>query len=672
MLTDNLIIVIAIMGFVAILALILMIVAARHDHEIAAAPRYRTLDVLDEEIELKTNIKGDLEAELEKRREAIGLISDKRQEVDLLQKKLDDLEVEWGQSEARRNEVFEVRKMMEDALNEKLNAESDLAQIRNEYEEKQERIIKAERLFAELADKTKLKEELEKNINELKSEEKELLQAKEIVENLEIKAKELENNIINFEARSEEAKARSKVLEDREDIERKKLIETEVEIADLSATLASSRDKVTDLDHKRASLEARNAKLQNDINETSGVTTLGDDDAVEERLKELKVLPPVLNDMKNWKSGNPDDENDALKGVFDRLKKFGLEYHPRVVNAFHTSMKVNETSQMAVLAGISGTGKSQLPRQYALGMGIGFLQVPVQPRWDSPQDLMGFYNYIEKRFRPTDMAKALYQLDILNNPKTEFNDHMMMILLDEMNLAKVEYYFSDFLSRLESRPSPTRVDDLNLRKDAEIELEIPMPKGLDAKRIFPGFNLLFAGTMNEDESTQALSDKVVDRANVLRFAAPKKLYNSSEQLDVDDPKFLNRARWEKWQRSTLTLESDQNLLSKLDKMRELMAEFNKPFGHRLGKAILSYVANYPEVEGQNLILTPIADQVEMRLLPKLRGVEIEKAEQSFEKLSEFVAKDLADEELSNAIKNSLEAGIQSGTGQFVWNGITRG
>jgi len=386
MLTDNLIIVIAIMGFVAILALILMIVAARHDHEIAAAPRYRTLDVLDEEIELKTNIKGDLEAELEKRREAIGLISDKRQEVDLLQKKLDDLEVEWGQSEARRNEVFEVRKMMEDALNEKLNAESDLAQIRNEYEEKQERIIKAERLFAELADKTKLKEELEKNINELKSEEKELLQAKEIVENLEIKAKELENNIINFEARSEEAKARSKVLEDREDIERKKLIETEVEIADLSATLASSRDKVTDLDHKRASLEARNAKLQNDINETSGVTTLGDEDAVEERLKELKVLPPVLNDMKNWESGNPDDENDALKGVFDRLKKFGLEYHPRVVNAFHTSMKVNETSQMAVLAGISGTGKSQLPRQYALGMGIGFLQVPVQPRWDSPQD----------------------------------------------------------------------------------------------------------------------------------------------------------------------------------------------------------------------------------------------------------------------------------------------
>lgn len=86
-------------------------------------------------------------------------------------------------------------------------------------------------------------------------------------------------------------------------------------------------------------------------------------------------------------------------------------------------------------------------------MGIGFLQVPVQPRWDSPQDLMGFYNYIEGKFRPTDMARALWALDELNNDDAE-QDRMMMILLDEMNLARVEYYFSDFLSRLESRPRP--------------------------------------------------------------------------------------------------------------------------------------------------------------------------------------------------------------------------
>ena len=103
-----------------------------------------------------------------------------------------------------------------------------------------------------------------------------------------------------------------------------------------------------------------------------------------------------------------------------------------------------------------------------------------------------------------------------------------------------------------------------------------------------------------------------------------------------------------------------------------MADFNKPFGHRLGRAILAYVANYPEIDGEDPMLTPLADQVEMRLLPKLRGIEIEQAEQIFDKLSEFVATELADDELANAINQSLETAQQSGTGQFVWNGITRG
>jgi 5-methylcytosine-specific restriction endonuclease McrBC GTP-binding regulatory subunit McrB len=96
------------------------------------------------------------------------------------------------------------------------------------------------------------------------------------------------------------------------------------------------------------------------------------------------------------------------------------------------------------------------------------------------------------------MARALWAMDELNNDKEAEKDRMMMILLDEMNLARVEYYFSDFLSRLESRPRPSDVGNKSERKDAEIELEIPNMER--APRIFPGYNLLFAGTMNEDES----------------------------------------------------------------------------------------------------------------------------------------------------------------------------
>jgi hypothetical protein len=333
-------------------------------------------------------------------------------------------------------------------------------------------------------------------------------------------------------------------------------------------------------------------------------------------------------------------------------------------------MKVNETAQMAVLAGISGTGKSQLPRQYAAAMGIGFLQVPVQPRWDSPQDLMGFYNYIEKRFRPTDMARALYQLDFLNNPKSEFQDRMLMVLLDEMNLARVEYYFSDFLSRLESRPSAKNVEKAELRKDAEIELEIPMPKGREAPRIFPGYNLLFAGTMNEDESTQSLSDKVVDRANVLRFAAPKKLKTATVSEKLPTPEALSAKRWSSWVRDSKAVEEKPLVQSSLNTMIELMSAFKRPFGHRLGKAIVAYVANYPLSDRGQVLHAPLADQVEMRLLPKLRGLEVHSFDEPFSKLRDFVARDLEDEALAQAIEDSRQA-AQDGSGQFVWNGVIR-
>jgi len=334
------------------------------------------------------------------------------------------------------------------------------------------------------------------------------------------------------------------------------------------------------------------------------------------------------------------------------------------LRAFHTAMKVNETTQMAVLAGISGTGKSQLPRQYAAGMGIGFLQVPVQPRWDSPQDLMGFYNYIEGNFRPTDMARALYALDEQNNVDA-VKDRMLMVLLDEMNLARVEYYFSDFLSRLESRPARGRENEKNLRKDAEIELEIPN----SPVRVFPGYNLLFAGTMNEDESTQSLSDKVVDRANVLRFGAPKKLVRVTAQGQAPAEKALSRSTWDRWCQRQLQAADRSRGEVQVDAMLTLMQDFGKPFGHRLGRSIISYVAAYPELDGGGeRVSTALADQIEMRLLPKLRGIDVEDKSQQFDQLRKL-ASDYGDELLADAIKESVDAA--EATGQFVWKGVMR-
>ena len=335
-------------------------------------------------------------------------------------------------------------------------------------------------------------------------------------------------------------------------------------------------------------------------------------------------------------------------------------------------MKVNDTTQMAVLAGISGTGKSQLPRRYAEGMGIGFLQIPVQPRWDSPQDLMGFYNYIENRYRPTEMAKALYHLDRFNGEETDadLQNRMLMILLDEMNLARVEYYFSDFLSRLESRPrrGQEESDDAN-RKDASIELELRMPEGQSAPTIYPGYNLLFAGTMNEDESTQSLSDKVVDRANILRFAAPKSLTTRQENGTPPKHKALLRTEWDNWRREPGALGRDPHQVGEqIKKLASIMRDLQRPIGHRMGVAIGAYVANYPDLEGNAGISVPLTDQVEMRLLPKLRGVEMEAAGEHLGKLAQMV-EELDDTELAAAIRESSERSAE--TGQFVWRGASR-
>jgi antitoxin component of MazEF toxin-antitoxin module len=649
-----------------------------HDRVVSAAGPQRALEALQVEIDSKRQLLIDIETELAERRKRLENLADIQAEYDAIKRKRDELEIEWTSLGEKRAEIRKLTVEMETALAEKATVDADLATARLDLEAVQDRIVAAERMFAQIElMKTELAE-LERQITALREEKRDLADSEARLEEVNQSLAESERELAHLSGRVEAARGELELMREQQAAERAAAVEARSELTNVAAMLAAAQEQVSSakrsveaLEDKRAALLAKLAHLEEMAGEAAD--TGADPDIskqVDERLKELKLLPPVLSGLKEWNDRAPENEADALKHVGDRLKASGLDYPDRVVRAFHTAMKVNETAQMAVLAGISGTGKSQLPRQYAAAMGIGFLQVPVQPRWDSPQDLMGFYNYIEKRFRPTDMARALYQLDFLNNPESEFQDRMLMVLLDEMNLARVEYYFSDFLSRLESRPSAKNVRNAELRKDAEIELEIPMPKGREAPRIFPGYNLLFAGTMNEDESTQSLSDKVVDRANVLRFAAPKKLKTATVSDKLPTPEALSAKRWSSWVRDSKAVEDKPLVQSSLNTMIELMSAFKRPFGHRLGKAIVAYVANYPLSDRGQVLHAPLADQVEMRLLPKLRGLEVHSFDEPFSKLRDFVARDLEDEALAQAIEDSRQA-AQDGSGQFVWNGVIR-
>ncbi|WP_083957698.1 McrB family protein [Tateyamaria omphalii] len=672
MLTDNTILVLAIAGVLILLAVVQFFLAARHDRAVTAAGPIEELAVYEKRLEEKQRLMDDLEAEVEKRREAMAVVADLQAEVDGLRRQKEELLTEWESLRERRDEVAAVRKETEDAVVERQQLETEIASLRSEYLEIKERLERAEELIGRTDALRREHDEISTQVEDLRDKKRQLEEAEERVSRLKERSFELETSNARLEGQKSSHESELSALEARIASEHEGLASAQTEHGRLDAEVAALnqetrrfKGEIETLQDTRSTLDARLAHLKAEIARREGRTVDGETGETDP-LRELKETPPVITAMRTWNNAPRENEADAIKRVERRLRAKGLDYPARTLRAFHAAMKVNETTQMAVLAGISGTGKSQLPRQYAAGMGIGFLQVPVQPRWDSPQDLMGFYNYIEGKFRPTDMARALWALDELNNDDAE-QDRMMMILLDEMNLARVEYYFSDFLSRLESRPRPDDVGDANERKDAEIELEIPNMER--PPRIFPGYNLLFAGTMNEDESTQSLSDKVVDRANILRFSAPKKIKGGQAEGTVEPTLALSQQAWESWGRSSASVDGDRRVTNRIEQMVDLMRDFKRPFGHRLGRAIMAYSANYPEVEGGRGVDDALADQVEMRLLPKLRGVETDMAGPQFSRLMTFVERELGDDALAQAIGESMS--LAEATGQFVWSGVTR-
>ena len=387
-----------------------------------------------------------------------------------------------------------------------------------------------------------------------------------------------------------------------------------------------------------------------------------------------------------------DDEQTCLKQTKKYLSNTGLRFPSRVIHAFHTSLKVSEVSPLVVLAGISGTGKSELARRYAEGMGMHFLNLPVQPRWDSPQDMFGFFNYIENQYRATELARALVQMDPFVNEESRgwqtpegwsesLADRMLVVLLDEMNLARVEYYFSEFLSRLETRRG-IRKTNANDRRKAEITLEVGMHGATDpTMRLFVDTTVLFVGTINEDETTQTLSEKVVDRSNVLAFGRPPRLTdmprisanggNNGTPGGHHSEKFVAYKQWQQWIKKESDLEpaAGAQVNRWIEEMNQAMEMIRRPFAFRTHAAIRAYAANYPE-QGDKGLSFAMADQIEQKILPKFRGLDPNE-ENVGRSLDRIVG--LLDELGDGAMINAVETSRRDGTRehQFIFRGVDR-
>ncbi|PKK96905.1 MAG: hypothetical protein CVV58_03985 [Tenericutes bacterium HGW-Tenericutes-3] len=187
--------------------------------------------------------------------------------------------------------------------------------------------------------------------------------------------------------------------------------------------------------------------------------------------------------------------NELVKRFINfSASKLGLFYDRKIISAFFAGMA---TSKTMILEGISGTGKTSLP--YAMGKFFGHDSsiIAVQPSWRDRAEMVGYLNEFTKKFNETDFLKALYD--------TTYRDDVCIIVLDEMNLARVEYYFAEFLSLLEMPdPDVWWVDIVSDTQPGD-------PKNLINGKILLPQNVWFVGTANKDDSTFTITDSIVPR-----------------------------------------------------------------------------------------------------------------------------------------------------------------
>src|SRR5690606_13263246 len=266
-----------------------------------------------------------------------------------------------------------------------------------------------------------------------------------------------------------------------------------------------------------------------------------------------------------------------------------LYYSPKIVSIFFAGMASSKT---LILEGISGTGKTSLP--YAMGKFFNndTSIISVQPSWRDRAEMIGYLNEFTKKFNETDFLKSIYEATY----RTDLN----FIVLDEMNLARIEYYFADFLSVLEMPNVSEWLIDITPDTIPGDPIHITNGKML----LTP--NVWFVGTANRDDSTFAITDKVYDRAGSIELSVKADFidapFTDSIHMSYD---FIDNLFQEAIKNNPISQKTLQNL-AKLDQF--ITANFQMTFGNRIMKQIRTFVPVFvacgqDEVEGLDYIVT---------------------------------------------------------------------
>lgn len=377
-----------------------------------------------------------------------------------------------------------------------------------------------------------------------------------------------------------------------------------------------------------------------------------------------------FEDFKNCQPSDKTSINEIewIDSIISKCKESGYEFSKRLFYSFHTSLKTADMSPLTVLAGVSGTGKSKLPQLYSRFGGLYFISIPVQPDWDSPQSLFGYFNSIEKRFNATSLLRALvsFQADKSESKDKimDLSNHILIVLLDEMNLAHVELYFADLLSKLEEKRGENK----------NTSFEVDLGAGQEKYRVVLTDNVKWIGTMNEDETTKSLSDKVIDRGNVISFPRPERFerYNAN-QLKPEQPK-IQRHVWETWAKDKyrMTDEEANHYMDIVIGINDSLKNVNRALGHRVWQSIEDYLSSHPlvnqykddEEKRKKALNYAFEEALVYKVMTKLRGIDTTGVQK--EECLDKIQKLLSDNGLTTILPD-FENAMNSVTETFIWD-----
>lgn len=639
---------------------------------------------------------------LEDRRDHLDFDIDKiRKEQEVVKNKIVSSHEEEAKQEIEKlNKKIAELKETKSSKEELLKKEAGLNLKEKILDEKEEEIHKREESINELREEIR-KEEKEKNSSEISKLEKEVRELREENSDANREIRRLENINANSFSK-EELNARIRELEEEKKELEAKLLGKGDERLEKIKTL---KGEIEALEQKNADITEENRKL---YNESIDFKLYKDKlEAAERALPEferskgslialLEKREEEINELKNRQMSEAAkketieqayftieekeneeeiiDEIEWLNNIKNSFKEVGFKFSDRLLYAFHTSLKVGDWNPLTVLAGVSGTGKSELPRLYSRYGGINFLPLAVQSNWDSPYSLFGYYNSLEGKFNATSLLKVLYQAQ--EDAKNSISDYLTIVLLDEMNLAHVELYFSELLSKLEL-----------LRGNDDVTLEIDIAEK-NPYEIKLNKNIIWVGTMNEDETTKSLSDKVIDRSNLINFPRPNEFVSRNELKEREEAPKLKREIWENWKwnniKNILVQDEDTRIITefeeKINNLKAKMEEINgylkvsgRAIGHRVWQSIENYIRNYPLVlesirkrnseELEKTIQIAFEDALVQKLMPKLKGLETEGLVR--EKCLNDISSKI--QTSANGIASDFDNSLNNPYGVFVWN-----